>query len=223
MSGRSKRHVAHREVGRDAERQRGELRRAAVGGHPHQVVPAALSDDVRQVVARGDAGPLDAVLRRPRRHADRGQDGAGGRVVHDRVRRYLRAVVASGVGLPGGHVVARHRDRPARPARPAAARACGPPRPGGAQAMPAAVQPLEGVLHHVIGGGQVADHHQGQAHQLQAVLAEQVGHRGHGVAAVLPRDAGPAARALRLARHSRHREVHARETRTLPPALHARP
>jgi len=33
-------------------------------------------------------------------------------------------------------------------------------------ASPAAVQPLEGVLHHVLGGGQVADHHQRQADQL---------------------------------------------------------
>jgi hypothetical protein len=32
--------------------------------------------------------------------------------------------------------------------------------------MPAAVQSLEGVLDHVLGGGDVADHQQSQADQL---------------------------------------------------------
>ncbi len=39
--------------------------------------------------------------------------------------------------------------------------------------MPAPVQPLEGVLNHVLGGSQVANHHQRESHEFQMMCAEQ--------------------------------------------------
>ena len=42
-----------------------------------------------------------------------------------------------------------------------------------AQPMAAPVQPLEGVLNHVLGSSQVANHHQREPHEFQMMLAEQ--------------------------------------------------
>jgi len=39
--------------------------------------------------------------------------------------------------------------------------------------MAAPVQPLEGVLNHVLGGSQVANHHQRESHEFQMMLAKQ--------------------------------------------------
>ena len=41
--------------------------------------------------------------------------------------------------------------------------------------MAAPVQPLEGVLNHVLGGSQVANHHQRESHEFQMMLAKQRG------------------------------------------------
>ena len=35
------------------------------------------------------------------------------------------------------------------------------------------VQPLEGILNHVLCGGQIANHHQREPHEFQMMLAEQ--------------------------------------------------
>jgi hypothetical protein len=81
------------------------------------------------------------------------------------------------------------------------------------------VQALEGVLHHVLGGGHVADHQEGQADQFQVMVAEQARDRGRGVgSAGLGVVAGLAAQAARFARRVCHR-VHVRETPAGPPAL----
>jgi hypothetical protein len=83
------------------------------------------------------------------------------------------------------HVLAR--DRGAAVHRPAAIQHAGPyvGEAAGrlAQAAPAPVQPLEGVLHDVLGGGQVADHHHGQPDKFEVMVAEKVGHGSCGVAA----------------------------------------
>jgi hypothetical protein len=42
------------------------------------------------------------------------------------------------------------------------------------------VQLLEGVLDHVLGGGHVSGHQQGEPDQIQVMGAEQVGHRRRG-------------------------------------------
>jgi len=39
--------------------------------------------------------------------------------------------------------------------------------------MTAPVQPLEGILNHVLGGRQVANHHQRESHEFQMMFAEQ--------------------------------------------------
>jgi len=39
--------------------------------------------------------------------------------------------------------------------------------------MAAPVQPLEGVLNHVLGRGQVANHHQRESHEFQMMFAKQ--------------------------------------------------
>ena len=39
--------------------------------------------------------------------------------------------------------------------------------------MAAPVQPLEGVLNHVLGGSQVANHHQREPHEFQVMFAKQ--------------------------------------------------
>jgi hypothetical protein len=39
--------------------------------------------------------------------------------------------------------------------------------------MAAPVQPLEGVLNHVLGGSQVADHHQREPHEFQMMFVKQ--------------------------------------------------
>jgi len=39
--------------------------------------------------------------------------------------------------------------------------------------MAAPVQPLEGILNHVLGGRQVANHHQRESHEFQMMFAEQ--------------------------------------------------
>jgi hypothetical protein len=39
--------------------------------------------------------------------------------------------------------------------------------------MPAPVQPLEGVLNHVLGSSQVANHHQRESHEFQMMFAKQ--------------------------------------------------
>ena len=41
------------------------------------------------------------------------------------------------------------------------------------QPMAAPVQPLEGVLNHVLSSSQVANHHQRESHEFQMMLAEQ--------------------------------------------------
>ena len=47
--------------------------------------------------------------------------------------------------------------------------------------MAALVQPLEGVLDHVLGSGQVAYHHQGQAHEFQMMSVKQGRHNAGGL------------------------------------------
>jgi hypothetical protein len=39
--------------------------------------------------------------------------------------------------------------------------------------MAAPVQPLEGVLNHVLGSSQVANHHQRESHEFQMMFAKQ--------------------------------------------------
>ena len=39
--------------------------------------------------------------------------------------------------------------------------------------MAAPVQPLEGVLNHVFGSSQVANHHQRESHEFQVMFAKQ--------------------------------------------------
>jgi hypothetical protein len=57
--------------------------------------------------------------------------------------------------------------------------------------MPAAVQPLERILDHVLSGSQVPDHDQRQTHKLKMVGAKQVRHGHHGIAAVRSRKPRP--------------------------------
>lgn len=83
------------------------------------------------------------------------------------------------------------------------------------------MQLLEGVLHHVLGGGQVTDHQHGQPDQLQLVRLEQLGHLlrgfrghlGHGATVV------PARPRARTADDIRRIGFHTLETRSRPGAL----
>lgn len=80
---------------------------------------------------------------------------------------------------------------------------------------------LEGVLHHVLGGGQVTDHQHGQPDQLQLVRLEQLGHLlcefrghlGHGATVV------PARPRARTADDIRRIGFHTLETRSRSGAL----
>ena len=102
-----------------------------------------------------------------------------------------------GALLEGDRRVGTVRRRPADPAlmptgdqapaqhRPAAVQHRGPRVVQGtgllAQGAPAAVQLLEGVLDHVLRGGQVTDHEHREPDQAQVVLGEQLGHRARRV------------------------------------------
>ncbi len=48
--------------------------------------------------------------------------------------------------------------------------------------MAAPVQPLEGVLNHVLGSSQVSNHHQRESHEFQMMFANQ----GRGSVSVMP-------------------------------------
>ena len=55
-----------------------------------------------------------------------------------------------------------------------------------AQPMPAPVQPLEGVLNHVLGRSQVANHQQREPHEFQVMFAEQGRDNVSGMLAIGP-------------------------------------
>jgi len=52
--------------------------------------------------------------------------------------------------------------------------------------MPAPVQPLEGVLNHVFGSSQVANHHQREPHEFQMMFAKQGRDNVSGLLAIGP-------------------------------------
>ena len=81
-----------------------------------------------------------------------------------------------------------------------------------AEPVPAALQPLEGVLDDVLGGSDIADHDGGQPHEFQPVLPEQVLH-GNGLLAAARSGSGIClGQAADLGGLARQGVIHARET-----------
>jgi len=52
--------------------------------------------------------------------------------------------------------------------------------------MAVPVQPLEGVLNHVLGSSQVANHHQRESHEFQMMFAKQCRDNVRGMLAIGP-------------------------------------